>query len=193
MPDPGDHGPPPSRDDEPVLEGRALAAIVYDELRGLAAGYMRGQRRDHTLQPTALVNEAFLKIVKANPAAATSRSHFLAVAATAMRQVLINHAEARGARKRGGGRRRVELLESLGAPDRALSLPDLLAIDESLRRLEALDRRKASVVEMKLFGNLTTEETAEVLGVSVSTVESDWRMARAWLSRELGDGEGKPA
>ncbi|MFM1823506.1 MAG: hypothetical protein RI967_1772 [Planctomycetota bacterium] len=193
MPDPGDRGPSPSRDDEPVLDGRALAAIVYDELRGLAAGYMRGQRRDHTLQPTALVNEAFLKIVKANPAAATSRSHFLAVAATAMRQVLINHAEARGARKRGGGRRRVELLESLGAPDRALSLPDLLAIDESLRRLEALDRRKASVVEMKLFGNLTTEETAEVLGVSVSTVESDWRMARAWLSRELGDGEGKPA
>jgi RNA polymerase sigma-70 factor (ECF subfamily) len=188
----GDTGPSARAVDEPVLDGRALAAIVYDELRGLAAGYMRGQRRDHTLQPTALVNEAFLKIVKSNPAAATSRSHFLAVAATAMRQVLVNHAEARGARKRGGGRRRVELLDGVGAPDRAVSLLDVLAIDESLRRLEALDRRKASVVEMKLFGNLTTEEAAEVLGVSVSTVESDWRMARAWLSRELGDADGRP-
>jgi RNA polymerase sigma-70 factor (ECF subfamily) len=86
----------------------------------------------------------------------------------------------------------VELLDGVGAPDRAVSLLDVLAIDESLRRLEALDRRKASVVEMKLFGNLTTEEAAEVLGVSVSTVESDWRMARAWLSRELGDADGRP-
>ncbi|MFM7052181.1 MAG: ECF-type sigma factor [Planctomycetota bacterium] len=186
-PNPDDH----ATDDGAHLDPSALATLVYDELRGLAAAYMRDQRPGHTLQPTALVNEAFLKIAKANPKATTSRSHFLAVAATAMRQVLINHAEARGALKRGGHRRRVDLDQHLsGERSGGLSLPEIMAIDEVLAKLAELDRRKASVVEMKLFGNLTHEEICEVLEVSLSTVESDWRMARAWLAKELSDGTG---
>lgn len=185
--DPRDGGP----DEGPHLDASVLATLVYDELRGLAAAYMRDQRPGHTLQPTALVNEAFLKIAKANPKATTSRSHFLAVAATAMRQVLINHAEARGALKRGGQRRRVDLDQHLSSEGGGgLSLPEIVAIDDVLAKLAKLDPRKASVVEMKLFGNLTHEEICDVLDVSLSTVEADWRMARAWLAKELSDGEG---
>ncbi|MCE2881263.1 MAG: sigma-70 family RNA polymerase sigma factor [Planctomycetaceae bacterium] len=180
--------PNDDRTGQPELDVGTLATLVYDELRGLAGAYMRDQRAGHTLQPTALVNEAFLKIAKANPRATTSRSHFLAVAATAMRQVLINHAEARGARKRGGGRVRVDLDQHLSPERGGLSLLEVLAIDDVLRKLAELDGRKASVIEMKLFGNLTHEEIAEVLGVSLSTVEADWRMARAWLAKELAEG-----
>ena len=192
-PSPDDHAHRADRgtDEGPHLDPSALATLVYDELRGLAAAYMRDQRPGHTLQPTALVNEAFLKIAKANPKATTSRSHFLAVAATAMRQVLINHAEARGALKRGGQRRRVDLdlhLSSEGGG--GLSLPEIMAIDDVLGKLAKLDPRKASVVEMKLFGNLTHEEISDVLEVSLSTIEADWRMARAWLAKELSDGDG---
>ncbi|MBI1304256.1 MAG: sigma-70 family RNA polymerase sigma factor [Phycisphaera sp.] len=165
-----------------------LVEVVYSELRGLAASYMRGQKGSHTLQPTALVHEAFLKLAKVDPRSFTDRAHFLAVAATAMRQVLVNHAEARAALKRNGGRTAAELGDGVAAPDLGLAEIDVLIVEEALRRLEALDPRKARVVEAKIYGGLTHEEIATVIGVSLTTVEGDWRMARAWLAKELRAG-----
>ncbi len=162
-----------------------LVEVVYAELRALAANYMRGQKGSHTLQPTALVHEAFLKLAKVDPRSFTDRAHFLAVAATAMRQVLVNHAEARAALKRDGGRSKMELGNGVAAPALGLSEIDVLVVEEALRRLEALDARKARVVEAKIYGGLTHEEIATVVGVSLTTVEGDWRMARAWLAKEL--------
>jgi RNA polymerase sigma-70 factor (ECF subfamily) len=165
-----------------------LVEVVYSELRALAASYMRGQKGSHTLQPTALVHEAFLKLAKVDPRSFTDRAHFLAVAATAMRQVLVNHAEARAALKRNGGRSAAELGDGVAAPDLGLAEIDVLIVEEALRRLESLDPRKARVVEAKIYGGLTHEEIATVIGVSLTTVESDWRMARAWLAKELRAG-----
>jgi len=170
-----------------------LIELVYGELRALASSYMRHQRSSHTLQPTALVNEAFLKIARSSPEAYSSRSHFMAVAATAMRQVLINHAESRNAEKRGGGTRGIPINPGMAAPDLGASQVDVLAIDEGLKKLEKLDERKARVVEAKIFGGLSHEEIAMVLGVSLSTVEADWRMAKAWLAKELKGQDGKGA
>lgn len=181
-----------STDDAPGPPSASLVEMLYDELRALAASYMRGQGRSHTLQPTALVNEAFLKLARASPDSFKDRSHFMAVAATAMRQVLVNHAEARAAAKRGGGRGAVPLESSIAAPELGVSAIDVLAIEQGLRKLEALDARKAKVVEAKVYGGLSHEEIATVLGVSLSTVEGDWRLAKAWLARELGRGEGAP-
>ena len=160
-----------------------LLEIVYAELRGLAGAYARGQRSDHTLQPTALVNEAFLKLVHGDEPAWNDRAHFIAVAATAMRQVLTDHARARQARKRGGGWEKVSLSE-LRLPESGDEI-DLVALDEALERLRAFDERKHKIVELRFFGGLTVEEAARVLDLSTTTVESEWRAARAWLAVRL--------
>ncbi len=159
-----------------------LIPVVHAELHRLAQECMRGERPDHTLQPTALVNEAYLRLVGAN-VAWQDRAHFFAIAATTMRRVLVDHARARGRGKRAG--RPVSLEDSLlVAPDRA---DDLLVVDDALDRLQAQDARAAKVVELHYFGGLTYEETAEALGVSAATVDRDLRFARAWLHRELLD------
>lgn len=159
-----------------------LMPRVYDELRAIAGAYLRRERPDHTLQPTALVHEAYMKLVGAN-SNWESRAHFFAVAARAMRNTLVNHALARKAEKRGGGAATIAIeVEPAARPKRAV---DTLALDQALKDLAALDPRKAEVVELRFFGGMTVEETAHVLGVSVSTVEADWRMARAWLAHQL--------
>jgi RNA polymerase sigma-70 factor, ECF subfamily len=169
-----------------------LFPLVYQELRALAGSYLRRQRSDHTLQPTALVHEVYMKMVDqtgSSGARFNNRAHFMAVAAKAMRHILINHAEKRNAAKRGGGERAGRRL-SIDAdvaiqPDQDV---DLLALDEALQRLSAMDDRKSRVVEARFFGGLTVDEIAVVLGVSKTTVEGDWRLARAWLSKELSKG-----
>ncbi len=177
---------------EAARDGRASAGdqllpLVYDELRALAGSFFRGQR-DHTLQPTALVHEAYARMVKpggevSGEAHWTGRAHFFAVAAKAMRQVLANHARDRRTAKRGGGWHRVTLSDQL-TPGTKNDL-DLLALDEALEGLAALDERQSRIVELRFFADMTVEEIAHVMEVSVSTVEREWRMARAWLSAQL--------
>jgi RNA polymerase sigma factor (TIGR02999 family) len=160
-----------------------LTPIVYEELRRLAHRYMEGQRPDHTLQTTALVNEAYLRLVDQSKPHFANRSHFFAVAATAMRQILVNHAKAQQRQKRGGGASKVELdMTAAIAPEQTQTVLD---VDEALERLAVLDSRKAQVVELKYFGGLNQDEIAEVLKVSVITVRRDWVFARAWLYTEL--------
>lgn len=160
-----------------------LLPMVYHELRELAGAYFRRQRQDHTLQPTALVHEAYLKLVNQTAAQWNDRAHFFAVAAKAMRQILVNHALARKAEKRGGGAPRMALSADI-APTTAEDF-DPLALDEALTRLAQFDARKAQVVELRFFSGLAVDEVAHVLNVSKTTVEADWRLARAWLSKEL--------
>jgi RNA polymerase sigma-70 factor (ECF subfamily) len=164
----------------------ALLPLVYDELRGLAEGYLRRERPDHTLQPTALVHEAYLKLVDQRRVDWQGRTHFKAVAAQAMRRVLIDHARTQGREKRGGGWRRVPMYDAfqLGG-GRGLSPHELL---DALERMRTIDERQARVVELRLFGGLSGEEAARILGVSVRTVERDWKMGQAWLRRELSRG-----
>ena len=158
---------------------------VYAELRRLAAAYLRRERPGQTLQPTALVNEAYVRLVGQHPRF-QNRAHFCAIAANAMRQILVERARARHAQKRGGGAARVTLDEGLlRSPEPAV---DLQALDEALTRLAALDSRQARIVELRFFGGLTLEETAEALAISPATVKRDWSVARAWLARELGVG-----
>jgi RNA polymerase sigma factor (TIGR02999 family) len=164
----------------------ALFVCVYEQLRGLARGYLRGRAASHTLQPTALVHEAFLRMVR-QPDGAHDRNHFIAVAATAMRQILVDHARRRAASKRGGGRSPVTLDER--APGAGGDVVDLLALDQVLSRLAALSARQARVVELRCFGGLTVDEVAEVLDISGSLAEKEWRRARAWIRRELAAGE----
>jgi RNA polymerase sigma-70 factor (ECF subfamily) len=161
-----------------------LTPLVYDELRRLAHRYMKGQRPDHTLQTTALVNEAYLRLADQKRANFTNRSHFFAVAAKAMRQILVNQAKASQRQKRGGGgAAKVELDEAaLISPEQPREILDL---NEALERLAALDSRKAQVVELSYFGGLKQEEIAEVLKISTITVRRDWVFARAWLYAEL--------
>ncbi len=160
-----------------------LLPIVYDELRALARRQLRGERRGHTLQPTALVHEAFLRLAGAERGHAGDRRQFCAMAATAMRRVLLDHARARLAEKRGAGAARVTLSE-VDAATPAGDV-DVIALDGALSRLEAFDARAARVVELKYFAGLSDAETAEAVGVSVATVKRDWTAARAWLRREL--------
>jgi RNA polymerase sigma factor (TIGR02999 family) len=162
-----------------------LMEIVYAELRALASTYARGQDKGHTLQPTALVHEAFLKLVGAPDGQWKDRAHFFAVAARAMRQVLTDHARARKTRKRdAGGLERITLSGAV-APSAGADV-DLIALDDALSELAELDPRAHRVVELRYFGGLTVEEVAPILAVSVTTVESDWRSARAWLATKLG-------
>jgi RNA polymerase sigma-70 factor (ECF subfamily) len=160
-----------------------LTPLVETELRRLARGYMGRERRGHTLQPTALVNEAFLRLTDARQVRWQDRAHFLGISARLMRRVLVDHARARGFRKRGGGAQRVTLDEGLiQSPEPAL---DLLALDRALDALAKADVRKSRVIELRFFGGLSVEETAEVLRVSPQTIKRDWRLAKLWLLREL--------
>ncbi len=160
---------------------------VYDELRLLAAKYLSGERQGHTLQPTALVNEAFVKMARAQVGAAVvDRNQFFAMAARAMRQVLVDHARKHLSQKRGEGRRRVTLHEDLlDTGDREV---DTLQLHEALEQLAALDARLAQIVELRFFGGLGIDEIAAVIGVSDRTVDRDWVVARAWLLRNLEGG-----
>lgn len=162
-----------------------LAPLVYDELHALAQRHLRGERPDHTLQTTALIHEAYLRLCGAD-VAWEGRVHFLAVAAQVMRRILVDHARGRARTKRGGGDAPITLDDGLVAsPDRP---DDLLALDEALRRLSTLDERKGRAVELHYFGGLTYDETAAALGVSAATVDRELRTAKAWLYRELRDG-----
>lgn len=157
--------------------------LVYDELRVLARRYMRRERGDHTLQTTALVNEAYLRLVGQQHADWQNRAHFFAVAAQVMRHLLIDHARSRRYARRGGAALRVTLDEALAAaPEESV---DLLALDEALNRLHAIDERKSRIVELRYFSGLSVEEPAVVLGVSAITVKREWLKAKAWLYREL--------
>jgi RNA polymerase sigma-70 factor (ECF subfamily) len=166
--------------------GTDLFADLYAELRQIAAAYLRTERRDHTLQPTALVNEAFIKLAERTGAAWNDQAHFRASAAAAMRQILVDHARRRGTDKRGGGWMKVSL-DSGVAIGAGMDI-DVLALDEALAQLHALDSRKARVVELRFFAGMTCDEAAEVVGVASKTAEADWYMARAWLRRRLAGG-----
>ncbi len=165
-----------------------LTSLVYDELHRLARYYMARERPGHTLQATALVNEAYVKLVDASRVRWQNRAHFVAVAAQTMRRILVDVARKRQVQKRGGGASHVTLHEGLivgGEPG-----SDLVALDDALDGLAKLDPRKSRVVELRFFGGLNLEETAEALGVSTDTVGRDWNAARAWLLRELTRGPG---
>jgi RNA polymerase sigma factor (TIGR02999 family) len=171
-----------SNGQEQALE--RLVPQIHRELRKLAASYLRKERPDHTLQPTALVNEAFLKLIDQRAVRWQNRAHFFGIAAQAMRRILVDHARARAAGKRGDGVRNVPLEEAAMVAN-ALD-HKLLALDEALTRLAAIDPQQSRVVELRFFGGLTMEETAEVMRISPATVGREWRMAKAWLFAEIG-------
>jgi RNA polymerase sigma factor (TIGR02999 family) len=162
-----------------------VTRLVYDELRRLASAHLRRERRDHTLQPTALVHETYLKLVDQRHFQSLNRAHFLAIAARLMRQVLVNHAEARLAAKRGGGHKVALSEESRIVQPREV---DLIALDRALKNLNELHPRQSRIVELRFFGGLTEEEIASVLCVSAVTVKRDWRIARAAIFRQLKPG-----
>lgn len=168
-----------------------LVPALYGELRALAGKLLQEERRGHTLEPTALVHEAYLRLAGAKDLGCESREQFLAWAARVMRQVLVSHARARKRQKRGGGAQRVPLDEVLVRFEESAS--DLESLDEALDDLARLDPRKSRMVELRFFGGLTNEEVATVLGISRATVERDWRFVRAWLRARLGGGEGSGA
>ncbi|HYN85645.1 MAG TPA: sigma-70 family RNA polymerase sigma factor [Pyrinomonadaceae bacterium] len=160
-----------------VLED--LLPLIYNELRKLAASYLRRERVGHTLQPTALVHEAYLRMVDQTQVRWQNRAHFFGVAAQMMRRILVDHARGQSAEKRGGEFQKLSLDENIDVSGERAS--DLVALDEALERLAALDPQKSKIVELRFFGGLSVEETAEVLGVSAPTVKRQWRMAKAWL------------
>jgi RNA polymerase sigma-70 factor (ECF subfamily) len=170
--------------DQAALE--RLLPLVERQLHRLAHAYMRREHPDHTLQTTALINETFLRLVDQSRVRWQNRAHFYGVAAQLMRRVLLNHARDKGRLKRGGGGCKIALSEAEAMSDERSV--ELLALDEALQRLSSIDPRKSRVVELRYFGGLSVRETAEVLKVSPVTVARDWEMAKAWLSRELGDG-----
>jgi len=183
----------PAREDVTVLLGQLtqgdggaaskLIPLVYGELRRLAGGYMRRERSDHTLQPTALVHEAYLKLVEQRSVDWQGRAHFFGIAAQMMRRILIDHARGHLREKRGAGEKPVPLDEALVfAPEQSL---ELVRVDQSLERLAQIDPRQSKIVELRFFGGLTVEQTAEVLGISPKTVKRDWSVAKAWLHGDL--------
>jgi RNA polymerase sigma factor (TIGR02999 family) len=171
-----------SNGDQTALDG--LMPLVYSELRRLAGNYLRRERQDHTLQPTALVNEAYLKLIDQRTAKWQNRAQFYGIAAQLMRRILVDHARQHKAAKRGGSDQ--QRLSITGAGELAAK-PDLdvLALHEALEELATIDPQQARIVELKFFGGLSIEETAEVLEIGHATVERDWKMARAWLRRKL--------
>lgn len=174
-----------SQGEEPALE--KLIPLVYQELHRLAHRYMRGERAEHTLQTTALVNEAYLRLVDTQRVRWQNRAHFFAVSAQLMRRILVDFARSRRSLKRGEGAQKVTLDEALiMSPEQG---QDVVALDAALKALAAVDSRKSQVVELRFFGGLTVEETAEVLKVSSDTVLRDWRLAKVWLLRELNGGK----
>lgn len=164
-----------------------LIPMVYKELRRMAGRYLKGERQHHTLEPTALVNEAYLKMVDQHDVQWQNRAHFLGCAAQIMRHILVDSARAHRAEKRGGGDARVTLSEDLMAANERNV--DLILLEDALHELEAMSPEQARVVELKFFGGLSIEETAEVLGLSTATVRRDWTVARAWLRRALRKGD----
>jgi RNA polymerase sigma factor (TIGR02999 family) len=160
-----------------------LLPLVHDELRRLARRHMRGERPDHTLQATALINEAYLRLIQIHAVRWQNRAHFFAMASRVMRRILVDAARARRYQKRGGGAERVSLDEALIVSNEPTQ--DLVALDDALTALAALDLRRSQVVEMRFFGGLSVDETAEALHVSADTVMRDWRLAKVWLLRQL--------
>ena len=165
-----------------------LLQVVYPELRKIAGRYLKSERGGHTLQPTALVNEAYLQMAAQMDQDWQNRSHFYAVAAQLMRRILVDYARQRRAAKRDGGRRKVELTDALAITDDRLE--DILSIDEALVRLAQFDERRCRVVELRFFGGMTEEEIADVLQVATRTVKRDWNVAKAWLHGELNAPRG---
>ena len=159
-----------------------LVPLVHAELRRLASKYMRRERLDHTLQTSALINEAYIRLIDAN-IPWQSRAHFIGIAARLMRQILVDHARARQSNKRGGEQRKISLSEAVGVGQDATT--DILALHEALNRLAEFDPQQSRIVELKFFGGMTIEETAEVMSLSTRTVERDLKMARAWLHKEM--------
>lgn len=159
-----------------------LMPLVYQELRKLARAYLRNERPEHTLQPTALVNEAYLRLVGQKNVRWQNRKHFFGIASQLMRRILVDHARKRSAHKRGGGETPVTFEEEKGTPPQR---PDLVALDEALDALAGLDPRQAKLVELKYFAGLSNEETADVLDISLAAVKRDWVVAKAWLRREM--------
>jgi len=171
-----------SQGDQAALE--KLMPLVYNELRRLASNYLRRERAGHTLQPTALVNEAYLKLIDQRNAKWQNRAHFFGISAQLMRRILVDHARQHQAVKRGGSNQQ---RLSITSAEQFAKQPevDLLALNEALDELARIDPQQGRIVELKFFGGLSIDETAEVLGVSHATVERDWKMARAWLRRQL--------
>jgi RNA polymerase sigma factor (TIGR02999 family) len=173
------------------LEAReALMPLVYDELRRLAGSYLRRERSDHTLQPTALVNEAYMKLVEQKNVQWKDKGHFFAITAQLMRRILVDHARGHLAEKRGSGAVKVPL-EGVIAMSKEQPA-DLLSLDESLTRLAKIDPRQAQIVELRVFAGLSVEDSAALLGISPATVKRDWSMARAWLVLEIGKNRDAP-
>lgn len=160
-----------------------LMPLVYDELHRVAANYLRKERSDHTLQPTALVNEAYLKLVDISSVEWNDRAHFFAVSSNVMRRILVDYARAQKTDKRGGDAKKVDLDEAISfSKEKEI---DLLALNDALERLEEIDERQSRIVEMRFFGGLSVEETAEVLKVSKRTIKREWAMAKAWLFQQM--------
>jgi RNA polymerase sigma factor (TIGR02999 family) len=172
-----------SEGDERALD--RLTPLVYDELRQQAARYLRRERRGNTMQTTALINEAYLRLIDAREVRWQGRAHFFAIASNLMRRILVDHARRRDAEKRGGSQIRLTLDRTV--PIGKQADVDVLAIDEALTRLAAIDPQQAQIVELRFFSGLTVEETAAALGISPRTVKRDWSVARAWLRREIGE------
>jgi RNA polymerase sigma factor (TIGR02999 family) len=168
--------------DKQALE--ELMAVVYQELHRLADYYLRRERQGHTLQATALINEAYLKIIDQHSVNWQNRAHFFGVAAQMMRRILVDHARSHLYAKRGGGAQKLTLDEALSLPQQERDL-ELVALDDALQRLEELDAQQAKIIELRFFGGLTIEETAEVLGISPATVKREWSWAKAWLYNEI--------
>jgi RNA polymerase sigma factor (TIGR02999 family) len=167
---------------------QALIPLVYQELRRIARHHLRQERPDHTLQSTALVHEAYLRLTKQGPAEVANRAHFLAVASQLMRQILVDHARGRRAAKRGGGFK-LEINDAVSA-QKAQSV-DLIALDDALNELAELDPQQSRIVELRFFGGLSIDETAEIVGVSPTTIKREWATARAWLRREVRRSESQ--
>lgn len=160
-----------------------LAPLIYDELHRMASRQLRRERNEHTLQSTALVHEVYLKLIDQDRVQWQDRNHFFAVASQMIRRILVDHARARYASKRGGGQVQLEFDESIAVPWK--SDKDLLALDDAMQALAQLDQRQSRIVELRFFGGLSIEESAEVLNISPATVKRDWNVARAWLYRQL--------
>ena len=166
-----------------------LLPLVYDELRRQARRFLRKERPNHTLQSTALIHEAYLNLVEQNHINWQNREHFFAISANVMRRILVNYANARHRKKRGGAAENLELDETIVRATEATEV-DLLALDEALTRLAKRDEQQARIVELRYFSGLTIEETAEILGISPTTLKRDWKMTKAWLYRELSGHDG---
>jgi RNA polymerase sigma-70 factor (ECF subfamily) len=163
----------------------SLFVVVYDELRRMAVSVMRAERPDHTLQPTALVHEAYLRLADEPGSWSGNRAYFLAIASTAMRRILVEHARSHNAQKRGSGKPHLSLDDVDAPTPEGGEAVDFVMLDDALERLTAIDPRQGRIVELRFFGGLTVEETATVVGVSPRTVKREWQMSRAWLRREM--------